>query len=162
VPDDGAADTSSGSRATAPRDQSMVLQVLLFHPRFVRYLFRVATSGSVSFGWKARAFLALCYVVSPIDLLPEAVLGPLGLFDDLALTLVVFTDLFERVPVPVFERGWGPGAPFARLVGKALGKLSYLVPGPIRAGLRAVLGAPAQALPGGGAPESSSEVHPKS
>src|SRR5688572_1518608 len=42
-------------------------------------------------GWlmgnKLKAILCLIYVLSPIDLMPEAVLGPLGLADDVVAAI---------------------------------------------------------------------------
>ena len=41
------------------------------------------------------AILGLVYVVSPIDLLPEILLGPLGLGDDLAIAVVAVAALMS-------------------------------------------------------------------
>ena len=38
--------------------------------------------------------LSLLYVLSPIDLLPEFILGPLGIVDDLGLILLLLTKAF--------------------------------------------------------------------
>ena len=35
-----------------------------------------------------KALVCLIYVISPIDLLPEAILGPFGLVDDVVIGLV--------------------------------------------------------------------------
>lgn len=40
------------------------------------------------------ALLALLYIVSPVDLLPEALLGPIGLIDDAIVFLIGVAPLF--------------------------------------------------------------------
>ena len=34
------------------------------------------------------ALLSILYIISPIDILPEAILGPIGLIDDLVVLLI--------------------------------------------------------------------------
>lgn len=43
--------------------------------------------------------MALCvlYIVSPVDLLPEAVLGPFGLIDDFVAGLVLLVPIFTQM-----------------------------------------------------------------
>jgi uncharacterized membrane protein YkvA (DUF1232 family) len=41
--------------------------------------------------------LCILYIVSPIDLLPEAFLGPFGLIDDFVAGLVLLVPLFSQM-----------------------------------------------------------------
>lgn len=48
---------------------------------------------------KAVLVIALIYILSPIDLLPELILGPLGLADDGAAIVIIgklLYDLYQR------------------------------------------------------------------
>lgn len=49
-------------------------------------LFVILRTNSGAF---AKLFSALVYIVSPIDILPEAILGPIGLVDDIAVVLLL-------------------------------------------------------------------------
>ncbi len=55
--------------------------------------------GRVSLGPKMIPLLALIYVVSPIDLFPELLAGPLGMVDDVG-ALVAALGLFIQVSPP--------------------------------------------------------------
>ena len=46
--------------------------------------------------------IALIYIISPIDLAPEVVLGPLGLLDDLGVLLWIVKSLYGFVQ----NEGW--------------------------------------------------------
>jgi uncharacterized membrane protein YkvA (DUF1232 family) len=50
---------------------------------------RVTQRFDLTFGDKAIIAVAAVYVLSPFDLIPEAVAGPLGLTDDVAALAVV-------------------------------------------------------------------------
>ncbi|OOF69929.1 DUF1232 domain-containing protein [Rodentibacter caecimuris] len=40
--------------------------------------------------------LILIYLLSPVDILPEALLGPLGLVDDIAAVMLLIQLLFKK------------------------------------------------------------------
>lgn len=40
--------------------------------------------------------IALIYLISPVDILPEAVLGPLGLVDDAAAIFLIIRTLMKK------------------------------------------------------------------
>ena len=133
-------------------EEGLFKQLILFQFRFVRYELRVLRSRDVRISWKLRSFLALLYVISPVDLLPELVLGPLGLFDDLGLTLAVFDSLINQMPAELFDRFWIGGRRVIDKLGAFLDGSFQLVPGVVRRGIRAALGSPGKgpppALPG--------------
>src|SRR5690606_974488 len=64
-------------RPPGPRD------LLLLLPDLAVLLARLLRDPRVPRGGKAIALLGIGYVLSPIDLLPEGLLGPIGLVDDL-------------------------------------------------------------------------------
>lgn len=46
--------------------------------------------------------IILIYLFSPIDILPEAVLGPLGLADDAAAIALLIRTIMKKGPLPQF------------------------------------------------------------
>ncbi len=55
----------------------------------------------VGFFPKLIPALGLVYIISPIDLIPELVAGPLGLTDDLGVLLLVLTLFVQAAPTDV-------------------------------------------------------------
>lgn len=58
---------------------------------YVMWRFRVPPRGLVAMG------AAALYLISPIDLLPEAILGPLGLVDDAGVVAAVVLFVYKLV-----------------------------------------------------------------
>lgn len=73
-------------------------------------VYRWVTERAVSFNQRALFVLMIFYLVTPFDLLPEVVFGPLGLLDDIPLTVVAFDLLLNRQQSRLVERLW-PGDP---------------------------------------------------
>ena len=69
---------------------------------------RLLRDQRVSLGDKAVALLGLGYVLSPIDLLPEVLLGPIGLLDDLVVVAATLSRLLNHVHPDVVRSHW-PG-----------------------------------------------------
>ena len=53
------------------------------------------------FWFKAGVVALIVYFFSPIDLLPEALLGPLGLLDDIVLLPMALSFLLRRLPLGI-------------------------------------------------------------
>ncbi len=54
------------------------------------------TQSSGKKGLLGLAIVTILYVLSPVDLLPEAILGPLGLIDDAALIAYLIKRIMTR------------------------------------------------------------------
>lgn len=82
----------------------------------VMWRYRVPVRGVVAM------FGALAYVATPVDLVPEAVLGPLGLVDDAGVVTAVALFVFRLVRVGRVLRDVRSGseAPGSRKPGKDL------------------------------------------
>jgi uncharacterized membrane protein YkvA (DUF1232 family) len=79
---------------------------LLALPDLAVLVLRLLRDGRVRPGDKAIAVLGLAYVISPIDLLPEFLFGPLGLLDDAFLLALTVSRLVNRVHPDVVRAHW--------------------------------------------------------
>ncbi len=63
--------------------------ILLFVPDLLALVVRLARDKRVPFRLKGQLLLAAVYVLSPFDLVPEALLGVIGLADDAGVLVLV-------------------------------------------------------------------------
>lgn len=85
-------------------------QLLLLLPRMVRLLYKLLMDSRVPLGLRLKCGLVLAYVISPLDLLAEGILGPLGMIDDVAIVVVMLDVLFNKVDPSIIEEHWS-GSP---------------------------------------------------
>lgn len=81
-------------------------QVLLLAPDLCHLLTRLMFDPRVPAAEKAKLGAALAYVISPIDLLPEAILGPVGYVDDVALAAYALNGLINAGHGEVARELW--------------------------------------------------------
>lgn len=62
---------------------------------------RLMVDRRVELGHKFIPLLAFLYVVSPIDFIPEALFGPLGVFDDIGLFILGLETFIRMAPPEV-------------------------------------------------------------
>ncbi|MHB8132021.1 MAG: YkvA family protein, partial [Mobilitalea sp.] len=55
---------------------------------------------------KAKLAGAIAYFVSPVDIIPEALLGPVGYVDDVALAAYVLNSIINNTDPEVIKRNW--------------------------------------------------------
>lgn len=89
-----------------PGEKSGLRDLLLLLPDFVVLLARLLRDERVPRGSKWIASLTLAYVLSPIDLIPVLLLGPLGLVDDLIFVAGALSLLFNRTHPDVIRHHW--------------------------------------------------------
>lgn len=82
--------------------------LLLLLPDLVVLLFRLLREPQVPSGAKLIALLGVGYLFSPIDLIPEALFGPIGLIDDLIVAGAAVSRLVNYVHPDVVRAHW-PG-----------------------------------------------------
>ncbi|MCB2208433.1 MAG: DUF1232 domain-containing protein [Bacteroidetes bacterium] len=81
-------------------------EYLLLAPDFFYLLIKLATDKEVPSHEKAKLILAIAYFISPLDILPEAFLGPLGYLDDLALSAFVLNGIINQVSPEIVQKYW--------------------------------------------------------
>lgn len=80
--------------------------LLLLLPDLTILLGRLLRDGRVPLVDKAIAVGGIAYVLSPIDLLPALVLGPIGMLDDLFIVAACLSRLVNHVHPDVVRGHW--------------------------------------------------------
>ncbi len=91
-----------------PGAGSGLRDLVLLLPDLTVLLMRLLRDRRVPRGSKVAALLGVGYVLSPIDLLPTLIFGPLGLVDDLLVVSATLSRLLNHVHPDVVRSHW-PG-----------------------------------------------------
>ena len=81
-------------------------QILLLAPDLFHLLARLVLDRRIPSSEKATLGAAIAYFISPIDVLPEALLGPAGYVDDVALAAFVLSRLINAGHGAVAKELW--------------------------------------------------------
>ena len=80
--------------------------ILMLAPDFFHLLVKLSLDPRIETMKKAKLAFAITYFFSPIDLLPEAFLGPIGYFDDIALAAYVLNDFVNNNDSDLLYEHW--------------------------------------------------------
>jgi uncharacterized membrane protein YkvA (DUF1232 family) len=89
-----------------PGARSGVRDLVLLLPDMAVLLVRLVRDPNVPFGSKAIALLGVSYAVSPVDLLPELLVGPFGLIDDLIVVAAALSRIVNNVHPDLVRAHW--------------------------------------------------------
>ncbi|MBD3386747.1 DUF1232 domain-containing protein [candidate division KSB1 bacterium] len=81
-------------------------EYIIWAPDLFHLLVRLSLDKDVPSSEKAKLAIVIAYFISPIDLLPEAILGPVGYTDDIALAAYVLNSMINRIDPQIVERHW--------------------------------------------------------
>jgi uncharacterized membrane protein YkvA (DUF1232 family) len=98
----------AGGNAPGPGRSPQLGDLVFFLPDLVVLLLRLVRDPRVPLSSKAVALGGVGYVISPIDLMPEILFGPLGLLDDLLVLAAALSRLLNDVHPDVVRAHW-PG-----------------------------------------------------
>jgi len=87
---------------------SAASQVLLAAPDMFVLLARLARDPRVRGADKAKLAATLAYFLSPMDIVPELLLGPFGYIDDVALTAWLLNHFLNHIEPSLVNEHW-PG-----------------------------------------------------
>jgi uncharacterized membrane protein YkvA (DUF1232 family) len=126
--------------APGRRGRSGPGDLLLLLPDLVVLLARLLRDERVPLAAKAIALLGLGYALSPIDLLPELLLGPIGLADDLLVVGAALGRLLGDVHPDVVRSHWSGQGDALEAIHRVTAWSGDLLRGRFRSALRRVLG----------------------
>ena len=92
--------------STEPGAASGMKDLLLLLPDLTVLLMRMLRDPDVPLSSKAVAVVGVGYALSPVDLLPALLLGPIGLVDDLLVVSAALSRLVNTVHPDVVRRNW--------------------------------------------------------
>lgn len=89
-----------------PGDKSGFRDIILLLPDLTILLGRMLRDPRVPLVQKGIALAGVAYVISPIDLLPAILLGPLGMLDDVFVVAACLSRLLNHVHPDVVRSHW--------------------------------------------------------
>ncbi len=81
-------------------------EYLLLAPDLFHLLAKLLIDPEVPAEKKIKLLAAVVYFISPIDFLPEGILGPVGYLDDIAIAAYTLNDLLNFVDPQIVVRNW--------------------------------------------------------
>ena len=81
-------------------------EYLLLAPDLFHLLAKLLADSDVPTEKKIKLLAAIVYFISPIDFVPEAVLGPVGYLDDIAIAAYTLNDLINSIDPQIIRRNW--------------------------------------------------------
>ncbi len=81
-------------------------EYLMFAPDLFHLMCKLSIDPDVPVKHKAKLAGAIAYFVSPIDLVPEGLVGPIGYVDDLAIAAYVLNGIVNNTDPEVMKKHW--------------------------------------------------------
>lgn len=81
-------------------------EFILLAPDIFYLLYKVARDPEVPMANKLKIGAAIAYFISPIDLIPEALLGPIGYLDDITVAAFALNQLITDIDPEIVRRHW--------------------------------------------------------
>ncbi len=110
---------------------SQFTDLILAGPDLFLLLARLSRDERVAPANRTKLAAAAAYFISPLDLMPELILGPPGLVDDIALSAFVLNDVLESTDPAVVREHWEGDTDLLELVRQTLAVADTMVGGPI-------------------------------
>ena len=102
-------------------------EYLLIVPDIFYLLVKLVQDPDVPQGKKVKLISAIAYFISPIDILPEAILGPIGYLDDLGVAAFVLNDLLNSIDPQIIKRNWVGDTDILILIKKILINIDNII-----------------------------------
>lgn len=83
-------------------------EYLLLAPDLFYLLIKLMQDPEVPKSKKIKAGVVIAYFITPLDFLPEGLIGVVGYIDDIALTAYILNDFFNEMNPEIIKRNW-PG-----------------------------------------------------
>ena len=104
---------------------------ILAGPDLFMLLVRLSRDERVSRTDRVKLNAAAAYFINPLDFVPEILLGPPGLVDDIALSAYVLYDVLENTDPAVVREHWEGSSDLLDLLRQILAVADTMVGGPI-------------------------------
>lgn len=103
------------------------VEVLMFGPDLFHLLCKLVIDNEVSVSDKAKLGAAIAYFVSPVDFIPEVILGPLGYVDDIAVAAFVLNSMVNNTNPEIVKRHWAGDQDILEVIKKIIAMADNMV-----------------------------------
>ncbi len=79
---------------------------IMLTPDMFHLLVKLSLDSRVPSSKKIKLTGAIAYFISPIDLIPELFLGPLGYLDDISIAAYILNDLVNEIDPQIIKEHW--------------------------------------------------------
>lgn len=95
-------------------------EYIMAAPDLFHLLVKLSLDKEVPVKEKAKLVAAITYFVSPLDCIPELLLGPVGYVDDIALAAYVLNNLINKINPEIVKKYWAGDENILFLIKKIL------------------------------------------
>jgi uncharacterized membrane protein YkvA (DUF1232 family) len=89
-------------------------------PDLFHLLVKLSLDKDVPAKEKAKLAAAITYFISPLDFIPELILGPIGYVDDIAIAAYVLNNLINEIDPEIIKKYWAGDTDILFLIKKIL------------------------------------------
>ena len=82
------------------------VEYILAAPDLFHLLCKLTADSNIPSNKKLKLVAGIAYFISPVDLLPEIFLGPIGYLDDIAVAAFILNDLINEVDPQIVRKYW--------------------------------------------------------
>lgn len=100
---------------------------ILLAPDLFHLLCKLVIDEDVPNSKKIKVGAVIIYFISPFDLLPEGLLGPIGYLDDITLTAYILNDLLLNIDPKIIKRNWAGDEDILNLIKTVLANSEKLI-----------------------------------
>jgi uncharacterized membrane protein YkvA (DUF1232 family) len=112
---------------------------LMLVPDIFMLLWRLTNEPRVSGKHKVLLLSGVAYFVFPFDLVPEAIVGPIGYLDDLVFGVYILNKMLLDTDPAILREHWSGGQDLLQSIQKVLGAADDLVAGNLMARLKKMM-----------------------
>lgn len=104
-------------------------EFVLLAPDLFHLVCKLAADPEVPRSERAKLAFVVAYFISPLDLIPEALTGPVGYLDDIALAAYVLNAVVNKTDPAVVRRHWAGEEDILPLIQKILAAADRMLGG---------------------------------
>jgi uncharacterized membrane protein YkvA (DUF1232 family) len=113
---------------------------LLLVPDVFILLWRLTTDSRVTGKDKILLGSAVAYYIFPFDLLPEALVGPMGFLDDLVFGVYVLNKMLKTTDAAILREHWSGSDDVLAMIQRVLAAADSLVGSNMAASIKKMMG----------------------
>ena len=109
---------------------------VLVAPDLFHLLCKLSVDKEVPANKKIKLLAGIAYFISPIDLLPELFLGPLGYLDDISVAAYILNDLVNDIDPQIVRKHWAGEKDILDLIKTILANADKMIGGKLWAKIK--------------------------